>query len=115
MTAHTTPTGPDTTNPAAPILAAPVLTKLLYEIPEVMALLSMSRTVIYEQMSAGRLRSVQQGRARRIPAAAILDYVALLETEAAHGEASGTAPGDASSPAASDASPAARATHGRAA
>jgi excisionase family DNA binding protein len=46
-----------------------------------MALLGMSRTVIYEQIRSGRLRSVKQGRARFIPAAAIAEYVALLEQE----------------------------------
>jgi excisionase family DNA binding protein len=56
--------------------------KVLYRIPEAMRLLSMSRSVIYEQIRAGRLRSVRQGRTRLIPAAAIADYVALLETEA---------------------------------
>jgi hypothetical protein len=35
----------------------------LYRIPEAMELLSLSRTVIYEQIRAGRLRSVTQGRA----------------------------------------------------
>jgi excisionase family DNA binding protein len=55
--------------------------KALYRVTEAMALLSMSRTVIYEQMRAGRLRSVHQGRARLIPATAIADYVALLEAE----------------------------------
>ena len=54
----------------------------LYKIPEVMAMLSMSRSVIYEQMTAGRLRSVKQGRARLIPASAVADYIALLEREA---------------------------------
>ena len=39
----------------------------------------MSRSVIYEQLRAGRLRSVRQGRTRLIPAAAITDYIALLE------------------------------------
>jgi hypothetical protein len=48
-----------------------------------MAVLSMSRSVIFEQLRTGRLRSVKQGRARFIPAAAIDDYVALLEQEAA--------------------------------
>ena len=42
----------------------------------------MSRTVVYEQLRSGRLRSVRQGRARLIPASAIAKYVALLETEA---------------------------------
>lgn len=56
--------------------------KTLYRIAEAMALLSMSRTVLYEQLRAGRLRSVGTGRNRRIPARAIDDYVALLEREA---------------------------------
>jgi predicted DNA-binding transcriptional regulator AlpA len=53
----------------------------LYRIPEAMILLSMSRSVIYEQMRAGRLRTVTQGRSRLVPAAAITDYVALLLSE----------------------------------
>ncbi|WP_275413227.1 helix-turn-helix domain-containing protein [Rugosimonospora africana] len=56
-------------------------TKALYRVSEAMRLLSMSRTVIYEQLRSGRLRSVHQGRARLIPASAITDYVALLERE----------------------------------
>ena len=46
-----------------------------------MIVLSMSRSVIYEQIRSGRLRSVTQGRSRRIPASAIADYVELLEQE----------------------------------
>ncbi|MEV0560193.1 MULTISPECIES: helix-turn-helix domain-containing protein [Dactylosporangium] len=45
--------------------------------------LSISRTVIYEQIRAGRLRTVKQGRARLVPDSAISEYVALLEREAA--------------------------------
>ena len=60
--------------------------QLLYRIPEVMEMLSMSRSVVFEQLRNGGLRSVRQGRARRIPASAVLDYVDLLEREAA-GEA----------------------------
>jgi excisionase family DNA binding protein len=55
----------------------------LYRVPEAMQLLSMSRTVLYEQIRSGRLRSVTQGRTRLIPADAIADYVALLVREAA--------------------------------
>jgi excisionase family DNA binding protein len=55
----------------------------LYRVTDVMRLLSMSRSVIYEQLRSGRLRSVRQGRSRRIPAAALAEYVALLEKEAA--------------------------------
>jgi excisionase family DNA binding protein len=53
----------------------------LYRISEAMRLLSMSRSVIYEQIRSGRLRSVRQGRARLIPAQAIQEYVALLIAE----------------------------------
>jgi excisionase family DNA binding protein len=61
-----------------PTLATPQL----YRIPDVMRLLSLSRTVIYEQIRAGRLRTVHQGRSCLIPASAITEYIALLETEA---------------------------------
>lgn len=58
------------------------LTPQLYRIPDAMRLLSMSRTVIYEQIRCGRLRVVHQGRTCLIPAAAIADYISLLEAEA---------------------------------
>ena len=54
----------------------------LYRVKDAMLLLNMSRTVIYEQLRSGRLDSVQQGRARLIPADAIRDYIALLRREA---------------------------------
>ncbi|GLX94834.1 helix-turn-helix domain-containing protein [Herbidospora sp. NBRC 101105] len=54
----------------------------LYRVHEAMVLLSMSRSVIYELLRSGRLRSVTQGRTRLIPASAIADYIALLEQEA---------------------------------
>jgi excisionase family DNA binding protein len=56
--------------------------KQLYRIADAMVVLSMSRSVIYEQIRSGRLRSVTQGRSRLIPASAIVDYVSLLEREA---------------------------------
>ncbi len=55
--------------------------KALYRISEAMATLSLSRTVIYEQIRTGRLRTVKQGRARLVPAGAIAEYVHLLERE----------------------------------
>lgn len=63
---------------ATAITAGP---KALYRVPEAMRLLSMSRSVIYEQIRCGRLRTVTQGRTRLIPAGSITDYVALLEAE----------------------------------
>lgn len=66
-------------------MTAPTLTpiggKALYRIPEVAQLLNLSRSVVYELIKAGRLRAVSEGRARRISAAAIADYVELLERE----------------------------------
>ena len=53
----------------------------LYRVKDAMRLLNLSRTVIYEQLQAGRLRSIRQGRARLISADAIRDYIALLESE----------------------------------
>jgi len=56
--------------------------KALYKVPEAMTLLSLSRTVIYEQIRSKRLRTVTVGKSRRVPANAIAEYVALLEREA---------------------------------
>ncbi len=58
----------------------------LYRVPDAARQLSMSRSVVYEQIRAGRLRTVKQGRTRLVSAAAIRDYIALLtaETEEAH-------------------------------
>ena len=57
--------------------------QLLYRIPQVMRMLNMSRSVIFEQLRSGRLRSVRQGRTRLIPVSAVTEYVKLLEREAA--------------------------------
>ena len=56
--------------------------KQLYRVPDAMAVLSLSRSVIYELIRSGRLRSVTQGRSRLIPASALAEYVTLLESEA---------------------------------
>jgi excisionase family DNA binding protein len=54
----------------------------LYRIPEAMRLLGLSRSVLYNLIRSGRLRSVKEGTTRLIPAEAITEYVALLEAEA---------------------------------
>lgn len=56
----------------------------LYRVTEAMAALSLSRSVIYELLRSGRLRSVREGRTRLVPASAIAEYIALLEREAEH-------------------------------
>lgn len=53
----------------------------LYRVPEAMQLLSLSRSVIYEQIRSGRLRTVNQGRSRLVPRVAIVEYVNLLIRE----------------------------------
>lgn len=55
----------------------------LYRVPEVVVRLSLSRSVLYEELRSGRLRSVRVGRTRLVPASAIVEYLALLEREAA--------------------------------
>ncbi|MFF4420500.1 helix-turn-helix domain-containing protein [Streptomyces sp. NPDC054840] len=62
------------------------VTPVLLKVPEAMRALSLSRTVIYELIRAGRLRAVNEGRARLIPVSAINEYVALLEREAGAGK-----------------------------
>jgi excisionase family DNA binding protein len=58
-------------------------TPQLYRVNEAARVLSISRTVIYELIRSGRLRSVKEGRTRLIPASAVAEYIALLESEAA--------------------------------
>ncbi|MFJ8738304.1 helix-turn-helix domain-containing protein [Embleya sp. NPDC127516] len=53
-----------------------------YRVLEVVPILRLSRTVIYDLIRTGRLRTVKEGRARLVPATAIAEYAALLEREA---------------------------------
>jgi excisionase family DNA binding protein len=53
----------------------------LYTIEETATMLRLGRTKVFDLLRNGRLRSVQEGRARRIPPRAIADYIALLERE----------------------------------
>ena len=55
---------------------------VLYRVTDATRVLRLSRSVVYELIRAGRLRTVKEGRARLIPASAIAEYVALLEREA---------------------------------
>ena len=54
----------------------------LYRVPDVVPILGLGRSVIYELIRSGRLRTVREGRARLVPASAVAEYVALLEAEA---------------------------------
>lgn len=54
---------------------------LLYKIPDVVRMLNLSRSTVFELLRTGRLRSVHQGRSRLIPATSVREYVGLLEQE----------------------------------
>ena len=55
--------------------------RVLYSVPEAMALINLSRTQIYELIRTSRLVTVTQGRRRLVPADSITDYVQLLLEE----------------------------------
>jgi excisionase family DNA binding protein len=57
--------------------------QLLYRACQAGEVLSLSRSVVFDLMRMGRLRSVKEGRTRLIPLSALRDYVELLEREAA--------------------------------
>lgn len=55
----------------------------LNSIRDVMTRTGLSRSKLYTEMSAGRLRSVKVGSRRLIPESALLDYVEALVTASA--------------------------------
>ena len=56
--------------------------QLLYRVCQAGEVLSLSRSVVFDLLRMGRLRSVKEGRTRLIPLSALRDYVELLEREA---------------------------------
>lgn len=60
-----------------------VVTPVLYRVDEAAEALRLSRSVVYELIRSGRLRTVKEGRRRLVPVAALAEYVALLEEGAA--------------------------------
>ncbi|MFD8663717.1 helix-turn-helix domain-containing protein [Streptomyces globisporus] len=63
-------------------IEGPAISPALYRVPDAVRVLGLSRSVVYDLIRAGRLRTVKEGRTRLVPASAITDYVALLEREA---------------------------------
>lgn len=49
---------------------------LLVRVEEAARLLSLSRSTIYEMMDTGELTSIRRGTARRIPVAALREWIA---------------------------------------
>ncbi|PRY12252.1 excisionase family DNA-binding protein [Kineococcus rhizosphaerae] len=56
--------------------------RLLYRVQDAAEALSLSRSVIFELLRSGRLRSVHEGRTRLIPYEALVEYIASLEDAA---------------------------------
>ncbi|WFB07786.1 helix-turn-helix domain-containing protein [Streptomyces sp. LX-29] len=55
----------------------------LLTVPEVMARLKLGRSTVYDLIRSHRLVSITIGRARRIPAAALRDFITHQIAEAA--------------------------------
>lgn len=55
--------------------------RLLLKPDEAADVLGIGRSTLYELLAAGRIESVQIGRSRRIPMAALADYVEQLRAE----------------------------------
>ena len=53
---------------------------ILYGGEEAAAALRLSRSVLYELIRSGQLRTVKQGRRRLVPVTALAEYVASLES-----------------------------------
>ena len=63
-----------------PVTSVPAV---LYSVDEAASALRLSKSVLYELIRSGRLRTVKAGRRRLVPVAALSEYVASLETGAA--------------------------------
>ena len=66
--------------------------RLLLTPEDAAELLGVGRTKLYELLRLGAIESVRIGRARRVPADALHDYVTRLRTEASGYEAVYRAP-----------------------
>jgi excisionase family DNA binding protein len=64
----------DSTNHVAPVLL---------RVTEAAQALRLSRSLVYELIRSGRLRSVKVGSRRLVPVGALAEYVEQLEAEAA--------------------------------
>jgi excisionase family DNA binding protein len=51
---------------------------LMYRVDEAAAALRLSRSLVYELIRSGQLRTVKQGRRRLVPVTALAEYVASL-------------------------------------
>ncbi|WP_406378252.1 helix-turn-helix domain-containing protein [Streptomyces sp. NBC_00197] len=61
---------------------APHIERVLYRPEEAAATLGIGRSLIYEEIRLGRLRTVRIGRRRLVPPEYVAQYVELLKREA---------------------------------
>jgi excisionase family DNA binding protein len=61
--------------------------RALYKVEDAAALLSVSKTRIYELIRSGQLESVTVGRSRRVPSLAVDRYVERLMRGSGHDDA----------------------------
>lgn len=61
--------------------------KLLLTAEEAGVVLGLSRRTVYSLLATGALRSVKIGGARRVPSAAVREYVEVLDAQARAGAA----------------------------
>lgn len=73
-------------------MTTPTLPKLLLTPEDAAAALSIGRTTMYALISRGLVRSVKIGRARRVPAQALTEYVGQLPADVATVGGSGIEP-----------------------
>lgn len=52
---------------------------MLYRVDEAATALRLSRSLVYELIRSGRLRTVKQGRRRLVPVSALNEYIASLD------------------------------------
>ena len=71
--AHPAPQPPDQSHPVSPQLAR------LHTVEDVMKRLSIGRSMAFELISCGRLRSVKVGRRRLISEAALVEFIEALD------------------------------------
>lgn len=69
------------TTPTMPASAVPD-DLVFYKVPEVMRILRMSKHQVYDQINAGRLEILKQGRSTVVPLTSLRAYVKLLHREA---------------------------------
>jgi excisionase family DNA binding protein len=79
-----TPPSPDTIRSgytAGPAGGGPAMTRLLLTVPEAAQALAISRSKLYELLASGALASIRIDGSRRIPLAALEEYISRLLTE----------------------------------